>query len=248
MASRSASSTSGCPEAVARARSPKVDGAGRSPLGNGVASRSCGGHGQRRSRPLLDSAGSGHPGRRGQRHDLRDDPRRGAPAPPLRPLPRSAGRPAGSTASTIVESAPVPDDEGRRYRGVVAEGAVGSRLLGRFRVFRYEVRRWPGGSIPDLAHAVASPVRITDDDELVRRSLETLAAVPAPVWGRDELRTGDMWNSNSVVSWMLTSAGLIGAAGSPPPGGRAPGWDAGVRAAERAASAIAMRGRTGGYG
>jgi hypothetical protein len=136
-------------------------------------------------------------------------------------------------ASTIVESAPVPDDAGRLLRGVVAEGAVGSRHLGRFRVFRYEVRRWPGGSIPDLVHAVASPVRITDDDELVRRSLETLESVPAPVWGRDELRTGDMWNSNSVVSWMLTSVGLVRAAGSPPPGGRAPGWDAGVRVAQR---------------
>jgi hypothetical protein len=135
--------------------------------------------------------------------------------------------------STIIESAPVPDGDGRVRRGVVAEGAVGSRLLGRFRVFRYEVRRWPEGAIPDIDHAVDSPVRITDDDAMVRRSLETLASVPAPVWGRDEHRTGDMWNSNSVVSWTLSSAGLIRAAGSPPPGGRAPGWDAGLRVAER---------------
>jgi hypothetical protein len=125
----------------------------------------------------------------------------------------------------------VPDDDGRLCRGVVAEGAVGSRLLGRFRVFRYEVRRWPGGSIPDLDHAVASPVCITDDEELVRRSLETLASIPAPVWGRDELRTGDMWNSNSVVSWLLAGSGFPMGEVLPPAGGRAPGWEAGIAAA-----------------
>jgi hypothetical protein len=31
-------------------------------------------------------------------------------------------------------------------RGVVAEGPVGSRWLGRFRAFRYEMRCWPGVS------------------------------------------------------------------------------------------------------
>jgi len=30
--------------------------------------------------------------------------------------------------------------------------------------------------------------------------LETVARVPTPVWGRDELATGDMWNSNSVIA------------------------------------------------
>ncbi len=134
---------------------------------------------------------------------------------------------------TIVESAPVPDDDGEVARGVVAGGAVGSRLLGRFRVFRYEVRRWSGGTIPDIGYAVASPVRISDDNEAVRTVLDLVASVPAPVWGRDELDAGDMWNSNSVISWTLTRAGLLAAAGSPPPRGRAPGWDAGVRVAER---------------
>src|SRR4051812_1875419 len=48
-----------------------------------------------------------------------------------------------------IEVAPSPDtdDEGR---GVVATGAVGSRWAGWLRLFRYEVRCWPGGSIPDL--------------------------------------------------------------------------------------------------
>src|SRR5690349_14789942 len=47
-----------------------------------------------------------------------------------------------------IELAPSPDD---RYadRGVVATGPVGSRALGRWRWFRYEVRCWAGGAIPD---------------------------------------------------------------------------------------------------
>ena len=48
-------------------------------------------------------------------------------------------------------------------RGVLAEGPVGSRWLGRFHAFRYEMRCWPGGSIPDVAEAVDSPVRTTED-------------------------------------------------------------------------------------
>ena len=32
--------------------------------------------------------------------------------------------------------------------------------------------------------------------------------VPTPVWGRDELGTGDMWNSNSVISWAIACGGL----------------------------------------
>jgi hypothetical protein len=35
-----------------------------------------------------------------------------------------------------------------------SEGAVGSRRLGRWRTFRYEIRRWRGGQIPDVAEAV----------------------------------------------------------------------------------------------
>ena len=42
-------------------------------------------------------------------------------------------------------------------RGVVAEGPVGSRWAGRLRIFRYEVRCWRGGIIPDVDEAVESP-------------------------------------------------------------------------------------------
>src|SRR5205807_773694 len=45
-------------------------------------------------------------------------------------------------------------------RGVVAEGAVGTRVAGRLRLFRYEIRRWRDGVIPDVAEAVDSPQRL----------------------------------------------------------------------------------------
>lgn len=129
-----------------------------------------------------------------------------------------------------IEMAPTPDANGRAERGVVASGSVGLRWLGRFRIFRYEVRRWRDGEIPDLVFTAGEPVLVTDDPASWQRILDVLPEVPTPTWGRDELGLGEMWNSNSVISWALAAAGLIDAAGGPPPGGRAPGWDAGVRA------------------
>lgn len=132
----------------------------------------------------------------------------------------------------FIEMAPIPDDFGTT-RGVVGEGPVGLKALGRFRLFRYELRRWLDGEIPDLDYAVASPVLITRDSPKVNEILGVLPLVPRPVWGRDDLHTGDMWNSNSVISWSLARADLLAPAGRPPQGGRAPGWDAGVVAAAR---------------
>jgi hypothetical protein len=118
-------------------------------------------------------------------------------------------------------------------RGVVCEGPVGARWLGRFRAFRYEVRCWPGGGIPDVAEAVDSPVRTTEDTETVAAVLKVLREVPPLIWGRDELRAGEMWNSNSVVAWALARSGQDMVALAPPPGGRAPGWVAGLVLADR---------------
>ena len=132
----------------------------------------------------------------------------------------------------VVEMAPVRDAFGRK-RGVVAEGAVGMRWAGRLRLFRYEVRRWSGGVIPDVGEAVDSPVRITDDPVVADRILRLVPQVPVPVWGRDELRAGEMWNSNSLISWLVVRAGLPVSAIPLPAGGRAPGWDAGVVVASR---------------
>jgi hypothetical protein len=42
--------------------------------------------------------------------------------------------------------------------------AVGSRWDGRFRIFRYEIRLWLGGHIPDVAEAVESPRRLAGDE------------------------------------------------------------------------------------
>jgi hypothetical protein len=132
----------------------------------------------------------------------------------------------------IIESAPIPNVRGNE-RGVVAEGEVGMHWLGRFRLFRYEIRSWRKGSIPDLSHAVSSPVRVAGDVEHAKRVLELAPRVPTPVWGRDDLNTGDMWNSNSLVSWLLSGAGIETDRLRPPAGGRAPGWDAGLVVAAR---------------
>jgi hypothetical protein len=148
----------------------------------------------------------------------------------------------------VIEQAPVRDEHGDR-RGVVGEGAVGTRRAGRLRLFRYEIRRWRGGEIPDVVEAVESPRRLTGDQDRARRVLELAPLVPTPVWGRDELRAGEMWNSNSVISWLITRSGLDVDAIPPPPGGRAPGWHAGIVIARRqqldAASATAAARRAG---
>jgi len=130
-----------------------------------------------------------------------------------------------------IEIAPSPDAD-ETSRGVVATGAVGSRYIGWMRLFRYEVRCWRGGSIPDLGEAVGGPHRLTTDPSVARRLLDLVPTVPRPVWGRDELKAGEMWNSNSVIAWLIASAGLP-AELAPPAGGRAPGWSSGLEVARR---------------
>jgi hypothetical protein len=132
----------------------------------------------------------------------------------------------------VIEQAPVRDRNGAE-RGVVAEGAVASRRAGRFRLFRYEVRCWSGGVIPDVDEAVESPDRLTDDPRRAQLLLDLVARVPTPVWGRDELGAGEMWNSNSVIAWLLARSGLSADSVRVPPGGRAPGWRAGLVVAAR---------------
>lgn len=134
-------------------------------------------------------------------------------------------------ADVAVEMAPVW--VGRGDRGIVAEGPVGSRRLGRLALFRYGVRRWSGGTIPDLGAAVGGPRRLSTDPATVRRIYDLVPNVPVLTWGRDQLRTGDMWNSNSSTSWLLVGAGIEVDTLLPPDGGRAPGWHAGIAAARR---------------
>jgi hypothetical protein len=135
----------------------------------------------------------------------------------------------------VLESAPIRRSDGPD-RGVVAEGPVGARWAGRFNLFRYEIRCWRDGVIPDVGEAVDSPRRLTDDVEHARRVVELAPHLPTPVWGRDELHAGDMWNSNSIIAWLLARAGFDAGAIAPPIGGRAPGWSAGLVVAQATTS------------
>ena len=81
-----------------------------------------------------------------------------------------------AAARFVIEQAPVRDARGE-HRGVVGEGPIGTRWAGRVRIFRYEIRRWRDGHIPDVDEAVGSAAR---------RLLDLVPQVPTLVWGRDE--------------------------------------------------------------
>lgn len=94
------------------------------------------------------------------------------------------------------------------------------------------------------AHPRRQPVSALSlrDPSLARRTrrrrpcaalLGLVPRVPTLVWGRDQLGTGDMWNSNSVISWLVARSGIDTARIHPPAGGRAPGWQAGLALARR---------------
>jgi hypothetical protein len=132
----------------------------------------------------------------------------------------------------VIESAPAwgskePD------RGVVCEGPVGLSWLGHSRLFRYEVRRWRNGVIPDSAAAVDGPVHVNTVRVKVEQLLALVPQFPTATWGRDELRAGEMWNSNSLTAWLLASSGHDVDVLRPPAHGRAPGWSAGLVVAAR---------------
>ena len=151
---------------------------------------------------------------------------------PPRDLYHSALEVRAPSGRFVIEQAPVRDNDGAE-RGVVAEGVVGSRLAGRFRIFRYEVRRWHDGVIPDIGEAVESPQHLTGDPLLAQHVLDLVPAVPTLVWGRDESQAGEMWNSNSLTSWLIARSGLSVESVHLPAGGRAPGWRAGLVVARR---------------
>ena len=152
---------------------------------------------------------------------------------PRRDLYHSALIVTVSSGEFVIEQAwPIPSGD-KGERGVVAEGPVGTRVPRSLRFLRYEVRRWRDGVISDINEAVASPQRLTDDVVVAERLLELVPEVPTPVWGRDGIDAGEMWNSNSLISWLIARAGLDVDTVHPPAGGRAPGWDAGVILARR---------------
>jgi len=126
-------------------------------------------------------------------------------------------------------------------RGVVVEGPVGMRLLGRSRLFRYEVRAWRGGVIDDLAYAVGEPTIMSRDPARAADVLALVRRVPPLTWGRDELGAGEMWNSNSMVALLLAGTGHDLRTVVPPGGGRAPGWRSGIELAARSGSRTGAR-------
>jgi hypothetical protein len=67
-------------------------------------------------------------------------------------------------------------------RGVVCEGPVGLRWLGRSRLFRYEIRRWRDGVIPDAAEAVDSPQRLSTDPVQAQQILDLAPTFPTATW------------------------------------------------------------------
>jgi hypothetical protein len=155
---------------------------------------------------------------------------------PPRDLYHSALEVVTPEGSFVIEMTPIADQDGAA-RGVVAEGAVGMRWARAFRVFRYEIHRWRDGVIPDVRSAVESPVRVSADPMVTERLLDLASSIPTPVWGRDELRAGEMWNSNSVTAWLLSRSDIDVDLIQVPRNGRAPGWDAGVVVAGRVQAA-----------
>lgn len=132
----------------------------------------------------------------------------------------------------VIEQTPAGprDDE----RGVVGVGAIGANWASRlFPIFHYELRRWRDGVIPDVNEAVESPRRLSNDLADARRLLELAPQVPFLLWGRDELGAGEMWNSNSQISWLIARIGLDVDSIKPPAGGRAPGSHTGLVAEAR---------------
>jgi hypothetical protein len=119
-------------------------------------------------------------------------------------------------------------------RGVVATGSVGLAGLGRCRLFRYEVHAWKDGMIPDADEADGPPLRLSEDRDHAEAVLRLLPLFPTHTWGRDEQHLGEMWNSNSLTSWLLARSGHDLERIRPPAHGRAPGWQAGLDVAARA--------------
>jgi hypothetical protein len=107
-------------------------------------------------------------------------------------------------------------------------GAGGHSVRLNGRVFEAVAARLEGRTPCDLYHS-ALEVRVPEG----RFVIDLAPHVPTAVWGRDELATGEMWNSNSLISWLIAGCGLRAESIRAPAGGRAPGWRAGLVVALR---------------
>jgi hypothetical protein len=110
-------------------------------------------------------------------------------------------------------------------------GPVGIRPAGRLRLFRYQFLCLRADRLPDEDFAFAAPVLLSEDPAAAARVLDLGHRVPRYTWGRRVPGTSEMWTSDSVVSWLLARAALTDPLAPllPPPGTRAPGWQAGFQ-------------------
>jgi hypothetical protein len=129
-------------------------------------------------------------------------------------------RKRGGDAELGLHLIALQDDRSASRRGVVP---------GSF----FEARCWRNGTIPDRLAAVDGPRRASRNEETARRVLDLIPLFPNATWGRDEQRTGEMKNSNSLTAGLLARSGHHTHALTPHAGGRAPGWSAGLVVASR---------------
>jgi hypothetical protein len=58
-----------------------------------------------------------------------------------------------------------------------------------------------------VVDGVDDEVRLPTDASRAGQLLDLVARVPHATRGRDEQQLGEMWNSNSLLSWLLASSG-----------------------------------------
>lgn len=128
-----------------------------------------------------------------------------------------------------LELMPIPREQ---HEEPLMTGPVGTRLAARLRIFQYQLRLRESAELPD-EQWIASVHRLASDPSAIEGVLGHARLVPPYTWGRRVPGTKEMWTSDSALSWLLTRAGVALGEAGPPPGGRAPGWDAGIAIARR---------------
>lgn len=84
-----------------------------------------------------------------------------------------------------------------------------------------------------MNEAVDSPQRLSTDPAMSESVVDLVPSCADLTWGRDEMCTAEMWNSNSLTAWLLARSGHDTDSLGPPADGRAPGWTAGLVVAGR---------------
>jgi hypothetical protein len=133
---------------------------------------------------------------------------------------RASPAPASTSCAGPRAAAPTAPLAHRSPRGGRVLPSEGNRTT---RPFRPQSGAWSRAARWSLAGRVASgssatrsgcgeagtsrtwprPSTARDGSAPARRVLEAVSQVPTPVWGRDELDTGEMWSSNAVIAWVI---------------------------------------------